>query len=143
MHTGWFTMDLAQKLQQFYHDHVAGKRPILVICTPPQHGKSLNVIDLIAWMVGHNPNLKVIYTSFSDRLCLRANKRMQRSLDDEKYKIIFPDTVISQGKGSGYLRNTDILEFVASEGYFRNTTVGGPITGEERHWQRTHAHHQL
>ena len=67
----------------------------------------------------------------SDRLCLRANKRMQRSLDDEKYKIIFPDTVISQGKGSGYLRNTDILEFVASEGYFRNTTVGGPITGEE------------
>ena len=72
-------------------------RLILVICTPPQHGKSLNVIDLIAWMVGHDPNLKVIYASFSDRLCLRANKRMQRSLDDPKYQIIFPDTAISEG----------------------------------------------
>lgn len=80
MKTSWFTMDLALHLQQFYFDHVAGKRPILVICTPPQHGKSLNVIDLIAWMVGRDPSLKVIYTSFSDRLCLRANKRMQRSL---------------------------------------------------------------
>ena len=131
MQTNWFTMDLAQHLQDFYIEHLAGKRPIMVICTPPQHGKSLNVIDLIAWMVGHDPHLKVIYTSFSDRLCLRANKRMQRSLHDPKYQIVFPDTAISQDKGSGYIRNTDILEFVATEGYFRNTTVGGPITGEE------------
>ena len=38
---------------------------------------------------------------------------------------------MSHSSNSGYLRNTNILEFVASTGYFRATTVGGPITGEE------------
>ena len=83
-----------------------------------------------AEMAGFDPPPERISRTTSlkrHRLCLRANKRMQRSLDDPKYQIIFPDTAISQGKGTGYLRNTDILEFVASEGYFRNATVGGPI----------------
>ena len=127
----WFTYEIAKELQRLSDDYEAGKRPILVLCCPPQHGKSLNVIDLIAWMVGRDPNRKVIYTSFSDRLCLRANLRIQRTLDTQRYRRIFPDTALSQVKGSGYLRNTDMLEFVAHQGYFRNTTVGGPITGEE------------
>jgi hypothetical protein len=31
---------LAFKLRQFYQDWKAGKRPVLLIATPPQHGKS-------------------------------------------------------------------------------------------------------
>lgn len=132
MYCGWFTYELANSLQEFYVDYIAGRRPVLLINTPPQHGKSLNVIDLIAWVVGRHPNLKVIFTSFSDRLCRRANMRMQRVLDSEKYHAIFPETILPAAKGHGlYLRNTDILEFVGTEGYFRATTVGGPITGEE------------
>ena len=46
---------------------------------PSQHGKSLNVIDLIACLIGHRPNTKVIYTSFSDRLSVRANLRPKPS----------------------------------------------------------------
>jgi hypothetical protein len=34
---------------------------------PPQHGKSLSVIDFISWAIGLDPELRVIYTSFSER----------------------------------------------------------------------------
>lgn len=130
MKWGWFTYELARVLQQFYVDLLAGKRPILLINTPPQHGKSINVIDFVAWLVGRHPELKIIFTSFSDRLCRRANMRMQRVLDSEKYRSTFPDTILPPIGSRVFLRNTDILEFVDTEGYFRATTVGGPITGE-------------
>ena len=64
----WFPRSLARKLRKFWDDFRAGKRPVLLLETPPQHGKSLSVIDFIAWAVGHDPHLRVIYTSFSDRL---------------------------------------------------------------------------
>jgi predicted phage terminase large subunit-like protein len=128
----WFPRSLARKLRTFWDDYKAGKRPVLLLETPPQHGKSLSVIDFIAWAVGHDPHLRVIYTSFSDRLSIRANLRMQRALDNPTYQRIFPETRIAP-KGSGEaLRNYDILEFLDTdgEGYFRNSTVLGSITGE-------------
>ena len=36
---GWWQVDVAEHLDQFYRDYVAGKRPKLVLCSPPQHGK--------------------------------------------------------------------------------------------------------
>jgi hypothetical protein len=88
----WFPKSLAHVLRNFYDDFKAGKRPVLLLQTPPQHGKSLTVIDFIAWCVGHDPELRVIYTSFSDRLSIRANLRMQRALDNPVYQRIFPNT---------------------------------------------------
>jgi hypothetical protein len=115
---------------KFHIDFKDGKRPVLLIQTPPQHGKSLTVIDFIAWAVGHDPQVRVIYTSFSDRLSIRANLRVQRALDNPLYQRIFPMTRIAP-KGSGVaLRNFDILEFIGTDGYFRNSTVLGAITGE-------------
>jgi hypothetical protein len=79
MKTNWFTRELAAELTRFYNNYVNGKRPILLLNVPSQHGRSLNVIDLIAWLIGHRPNTKVIYTSFSDRLSVRANLRPKPS----------------------------------------------------------------
>jgi hypothetical protein len=85
----WFPRSLAIKLRKFWDDFKAGKRPVMLLETPPQHGKSLSVIDFIAWAVGHDPELRVIYTSFSDRLSIRVNLRMQRALDNPVYQRIF------------------------------------------------------
>lgn len=131
---GWWQIEIAQEFQRFYDDLVAGKRPKLVVQAPPQHGKSVQVIDFISWIAGKNPSCKTIYTSFSDRLGIRANLRLQRLYDSELYAEIFPDTKINRSNAvtlSGqYLRNREILEYVGTEGYFRNTTVRGSITGE-------------
>lgn len=132
---GWFVRQVAEELQQFYEDLVAGKKPTLVIEAPPQHGKSIAIIDFLAWIAGKNPDLKKIYTSFSDRLGVRANLRLQRMYESERYQRVFPSTRISSSNNSisssgKYLRNKEILEYVDREGFFRNTTVRGSITGE-------------
>jgi hypothetical protein len=71
----WFPRALAFKLRQFYQDWKAGKRPVMLIATPPQHGKSLTVLDFAAWVAGRDPDTRIIYSSFSDRLSIRANFR--------------------------------------------------------------------
>ncbi|MDR2790237.1 MAG: phage terminase large subunit [Campylobacteraceae bacterium] len=131
--TGWFYKDLSEHFQQFYLDLAAGLRPNLIIQSPPQHGKSEAIVDFTAWICGKNPNLKVIFASFSDTLSVRANLKMQRMLDSIRYQKIFGSilntknitTVSSQKR-----RNSNLIEFTNGEGYFRNTTVNGSITGE-------------
>jgi len=131
---GWFHQSVCDELQAFHSDFLAGKRPKLVIQAPPQHGKSMAIIDFIAWLAGKSPDKKTIYASFSERLGIRANLRMQRILDGEQYNLIFPETKLNASNvvtvSGQYLRNREILEYVGHEGYFRNTTVEGSITGE-------------
>lgn len=99
----------------------------------PTHN-SVQVIDFIGWLAGRDPDNRTIYTSFSDRLGVRANLRLQRMYDSAAYKRIFPATRINTSNSvtvSGqYLRNREIIEYVGKKGFFRNTTVRGSITGE-------------
>lgn len=134
MKKGWWQRLVAKHLQQFYDDLLAGLRPKLVIEAPPQHGKSYIVIDFISWLAGKNPDCKTIYTSFSERLGIRANLRLQRIFDSANYKKVFPQTVINESNAIAIAgksqRNREIIEYTGFEGFFRNTTVGGAITGE-------------
>lgn len=131
---GWWQKEVANHLQKFAEDMASGLSPILVLEAPPQHGKSTQVIDFIAWMAGKWPHLKKIYASFSERLGIRANLRLQRIFTSPKYKMIFPETGINESSSiaekSRFLRNREMLEYVNHEGSFRNTTVNGAVTGE-------------
>lgn len=129
----WFGIELATKLQKFVEDLEAGLKPMLIIEAPPQHGKSEAVTELISWVAGRNPSLRTIFASFSERLGVRANLKLQRLYSKKVYHDIFPDTKINSKSvvaGTNFLRNREILEYVDKEGYFRNTTVQGSITGE-------------
>jgi len=132
----WFVADVCHELQQFYHSYIAGERPILVISTPPQHGKTTTVVDFIAWFLGKLPATRSIYASFSDRLGIRANLAIQRLLSSPKYQRVFPGVTLPKGAGRNTIngeaktRNRELLELTAHPGFFRNTTVRGSITGE-------------
>lgn len=132
--TGWFFYDITAHLQQFYNDLIAGKRPKLIIQAPPQHGKSEAVTDFVCWLAGKDPELRSIYASFSERLGVRANLKVQRTLNTPRYNKIFPNTALNSKNittvSGQSLRNKEILEYVGHSGYFRNTTVQGSITGE-------------
>lgn len=134
MKMGWWQKEIAYELQKFYEDLSAGKRPILLIMAPPQHGKSVQIVDFLSWLAGKDPSIRAIYSSFSERLGVRANLSLQRVYDSPKYQRLFPETKISERNAvsisSQTLRNREILEYVDAEGYFRNTTVRGAITGE-------------
>lgn len=129
----WFGVELANNLQQFVFDLESGLKPMLIIEAPPQHGKSEAISDVISWIAGRNPDLKTIYASFSERLGVRANLKLQRLYTKKVYQDVFPETSINNKNvitGVNYLRNREILEYVDKNGYFRNTTVQGSITGE-------------
>ncbi len=130
MKQGWWQREIAAELQQFAVDLFAGKRPVLIIQAPPQHGKSVQVIEFLAWVFGQHPELQTIFASFSERLGVRANLRLRRIFNMPVYKAMFPDLHLPTPADKDYSLNRSLLEFVGEEGYFRNTTVEGSVTGE-------------
>lgn len=82
----WWQYEVANQLQKFVEAYRRGQRPKLVLQCPPQHGKSEFAVDLIAWCLGHDPNIKIIFASYSDRLGSRANHKLQRILTSKKFK---------------------------------------------------------
>lgn len=132
--SGWYQRDLSANLQQFFVDWEAGKRPRILLTAPPQHGKTEAVTDFISWAAGRKPDAKGIYASFSERLGVRANIKLQRVYDGATYQRIFPETRLNSSNvatvSGQHIRNRELLEYVNFQGYFRNTTVQGSVTGE-------------
>ena len=122
---GWWTEEIARELQQFRADLIAGKRPILAIQAPPQHGKSEATSDFVAWIAGNHPDLNIIYASYSDELGTRANRTLQRAASSEAFSKIFALQIGTPG----WAANNDLIEFAGHVGSFRNVTVGGGVTG--------------
>jgi predicted phage terminase large subunit-like protein len=131
---GWWPREVSHKLQLFYKRLKAGKRPMLVLEAPPQHGKSRGLIDFCGWVAGKDPDLRQIYASFSKDLGVIANTGMQKQFDSPNYSMVFPDTFIGRSNVvtgmSRAKRNSNFMEFVGKKGSFRNTTVNGQITGK-------------
>lgn len=121
----------AQAFQSFYYKTIIGENPLLMLQTPVQHGKSIMAIDFLAWLLGKNPNLRLLFASFSENLGIRANLALQRIITHPTYAKIFPETQIyTKDSAVKKTRNQHFLEMLNHTGSFRNTTVGGQINGE-------------
>ena len=112
-----------------------GLIPRLMLFAPPQTGKSEIVSRrLPAYLLGKNPNLKVVGASYSADLSNTFNRDVQRIVDTPAYANVFPDTrlngtnVRTSSQGS-YLRNADIFEIVGHTGFYKSVGVGGSLTG--------------
>jgi predicted phage terminase large subunit-like protein len=129
----WWQRDLASHLMRFKDEMMAGTRPAMVIMAPPQHGKTEQITDFIAWCAGLNPNWKTIFGSYSEDLGVKVNLSLQRLYDSFRYKLVFGRTKINDTNTSAiaarWMRNSTLLEYVGYDGSFRNTTVLGPING--------------
>src|SRR5262245_37153969 len=80
MLTAWWQQDVARHLNSWFQDFKLGKRPKLVLQSPPQHGKSEQVRDFVASLLGNNRGLKIIFTTYSDELGMATNLALQRML---------------------------------------------------------------
>jgi len=130
---GWFHLGICNALEQFYSDVVAKKSPRLMIFAPPRHGKSELFSRLFpAWAFGQNPSLSMIAASYSADLSSRMNRDVQRIIDSDQYREIFPETQLNGRNisvAAGALRNSEIFEIVGKGGVYRSAGVGGGITG--------------
>lgn len=104
-----------------------------MVFMPPRHGKSELVSRrLPAYILGKNPDAKIITASYGGDLAQRMNRDVQRIIDSREYGVLFPETILS-GTGvmtdAKYVRTTNIFEIVNHKGVYISAGVGGAITG--------------
>lgn len=132
---GWVHEEICQKLDQFLDDVAHKKAPRLIIMLPPRSGKTELISRRFpAYLFGRQPDMSVIGTSYAADLANRNNRDIQRIMDLDQYRNIFPDSNLSRKGARGndssvYLRNADIFEVVGHKGSYRSAGVGGGITG--------------
>jgi predicted phage terminase large subunit-like protein len=127
----WHHVLMGKKLEQFAHKKVRN----IMVFMPPRMGKSeLISRRLPAYIFGINPKARIISTSYSADLAQMLNRDVQRIIDAQEYRDIFPNTLLSgenvrTAAQGNWLRNNDIFEIVEHGGVYRCAGVGGGITG--------------
>lgn len=120
---------------RYLDEFAAGTIKRLMIFAPPRHGKSeLTSRRLPAFIFGLDPDATIIAASYGADLARRMNRDVQRIMDDDIYRRLFPDSqlfgknirTVAQGS---WLRNSDMFEIVNNKGYYLSSGVGGSLTG--------------
>ena len=126
---GWVHEEICAALDAFLLDVREGRSPRLMITMPPRHGKSeLASRRFPAYALGRDPDLSIIATSYSADLASRMNRDVQRIIESEEYRAIFPGVHLP-GKNSSQFRTSDFFEVEGHDGGYRSAGVGGGITG--------------
>lgn len=126
-HLQWFHRLIADKCKALHR----GEIQRLMLFVPPQHGKSEIVSRCFpAWVLGSDPDTRIVGCSYSSDLAQQFSLSIQRTIDGEAYRDIFPSTVLSgQGTQKGFRRNVDFFEVVNHQGFYKAVGVGGSLTG--------------
>jgi predicted phage terminase large subunit-like protein len=129
---GWFHLRLAKAIDRFVEDVIARRSPRLIIEAPPRHGKSTQASRLLpAYLLGRDPNLEVLGTSYGDTLADEFCADVQKIIDSEKYHALFPGTRIPGmfGKRNAAKRSADHFEIIRYRGHYRAAGLYSALTG--------------
>ena len=97
-----FLKDLCYQLQDFYKSD----EKVCVINMPPRHGKSRTAGKFVEWVLGTNPNEKIMTGSYNEDLSSSFAKSVRDTIASEKtegvivYNNIFPNTKIKDGEAT-------------------------------------------
>lgn len=126
-----FQAEICLKLDLFERGEVKK----LMVFMPPQHGKSeLTTRNFPAFLLGKDPERKIVVASYSATIASSFNRDIQRKIDTELYHDVFPETrlndsnVVTVANGSA-LRNSEIFETVGYGGFVKTVGRGGALTG--------------
>jgi hypothetical protein len=87
----------------------------IIVNMPPRHTKSEFASYLLpAWLIGKNPELKIIQTTHTAELAVRFGRKVRNLMELEIYKEIFPDVDLrADSKAAGRPgRGVNILRLV-------------------------------
>ena len=107
----------------------------LIVQAPPQTGKSQGSSRFVpADILGHFPDTKVCICSYAATIAKDFNRDVQRLIDSEEYRALFPDTCLNGSNvvtiSNNYLRNSDVFEIVGHTGSLRVVGRGGSLTSK-------------
>lgn len=127
----WVHREICDLLQQFLADQAAGKGPRLMINLAPRHGKSELVSRKFpAFAFGLNPDLQIIACSYGASLAQDMSRDVQRNMDSDRYREVFPDVWLKGSRDGGVKRTADQFDIVGTRGKYTGAGVGGAITGK-------------
>lgn len=103
----------------------------LMIFVEPQTGKSELVSrHLPAYILGRDPEHKVISATYGDAFAGLFNLDVQRIIDTPNYYSIFPNTRLAgHGEEGKWMRNSSTFDVVGHRGRYNSVGVGGSLTG--------------
>lgn len=132
----FFSERVCEAIDEFYYDLKAGKRPILVLQAPPQHGKSQIVSrGAPAYLLGRDCNLSIGGLSYGKDLATDMNRDVQRIMMSDEYGKLFPDSSLNAKRvvtiDVEAKRNSDMFEIVGRDGKYISAGVGGALTGKK------------
>ncbi len=116
----WHIEAMAYQLQCIAN----GETSRLIITMPPRHLKSIVVsVAFVAWMLGHDPSLRIICVSYNQDLANKHADDMRAVMQSAWYQRIFPNTRLQRGKSALHDLHT------TKRGFRLSTSVGGTLTG--------------
>lgn len=122
-----FSDAVCAALDLFIQDMQAGKRPILVLQAPPQHGKSEIVSrKLPAFLLGMFPDWRVGAASYSDELANAMAQDVRRNLASDEHRRLFPAPV---EKRRYDVNRTGEFTAPGGAGGYLGVGVGAGLTG--------------
>lgn len=128
----WHHRLLCRTLDRF----VRGEIDRLIVNCPPRHGKSeLCSRRLPAYILGRNPDARIIACSYGQDLATDMSRDAKRIIQSDAYQRVFPDTelpsrhVVADDRHA-YKNTADLWEIVGHAGRYLARGVGGGITGK-------------
>lgn len=116
-------------LDKFAHGSI---RKLIVSC-PPQAGKSTGSSRLLpAFLLGLNPDLKIIIGSYNAEMAKSFNYDVQKIINEQAYKAVFPNSFLNTARvrmDNVYKCNSEVSEMVGHSGFLRAVGRSGPLTG--------------
>jgi hypothetical protein len=102
----------------------AGRQLRLILNLPPRSLKSLAAsIALPAWLLGHDPTLRIIAVSYSDDLARKHARDFRIVVEAPWYRSMFPAMRVNPRK------NTETETTTTRHGFRLATSIGGTLTG--------------
>lgn len=122
-----FSHTVCQALDQFIVDVKMGKRPILILQAPPQHGKSEMVSrKLPAYLMGSEPSWRIAAASYSDELANAMAQDVRRNLASPEHRELF---AVSAEKRKFDVNRMGEFTTPGGSGSYLGVGVGGGLTG--------------
>jgi predicted phage terminase large subunit-like protein len=100
-----------------------GSRRLIVNLPPRTLKSSIVSVCFVAWLLGHNPSLKIICASYEDGLSRKFSRDTRTLMESAFYKRVFPGTRLSPRK------STETEFETTAHGFRFATSVGGALTG--------------
>ena len=140
---------LADTVQRFIEEDTGHPYDVLVLSTPPQHGKSMTITEsLPSWYIGNYPDKRVIVSCYNDDLAGRFGRRNKAKLEefgDEIFHVRLAKstdrdvevkdkhgTIMTRGIMSGITGNSGDLIIIDDP--VKNRQEADSITYRDRVW---------